>query len=139
MLYILSKPHPLILPTYLLSSLLCTSLILLYTFSNTNYNVSILSHLCSYHLYISIYTHIFTISLISYPILNTSLHSLLSPYPVLYLHISPHPLSILYLSISIPIHPSYPLIYSTITLIHSILSYKEDIVKLLRIELRIED
>ena len=52
--------------------------------------------------------HIFTISLISYPNPNTFLHSLLSPYPILYLNLSSHPLSILHLSISIPI-PLIPL------------------------------
>ena len=113
-------------------------LLLIISYHSLIYNLYILSHLCSYHLYISIYSHIFTISLISYPILNLSLHSLLSPYPVLYLHISPYPLSIL-------VYPTYPLaLLSTLlsplyTLLHSILSYKEDIVRLLRIELRSKD
>ena len=63
-----------------------------------------------------------------------TLSSLLLSSP--YLNLSTHPLSILYLSISIPIHLPHLLIcYYSYT--HSILSYKEDIVRSLRIELRI--
>lgn len=130
--HIPNPPHPYIIYTLNIlhsyypidpSTLILISTITLY------HTISILSHLCSYHsLYLNLSTHLHNLSnILSYSqyILTLSLISL--SYPISQsIHTSPIYPSSLYLYLS------HSLIHSAITLIHSISSYKEDIVRSLR-------